>query len=120
MCRSGLVNMLVTHANMKGFGLTHLFGDRCGYMHPQVKNKTKAGFQMISNFVSLKGILDHEILKFCVDDPKNCTNFIVNFRATVRSKNNKTAVLFQFYGKEHSTAECRGLSCMVAVLKSKL
>ena len=100
MCRSGLVNMLVTHANMKGFGLTHLFGDRCGYMHPQVKNKTKAGFQMISNFVSLKGILDHEILKFSGDDPNKLeiqfprTNFTVNFRATVRSKTNKTAVLF--------------------------
>ena len=39
MYRSGLVDTLVTHANMKGFGLTPLFGDRRGYMPPQVKNK---------------------------------------------------------------------------------
>ena len=32
--------MLVTHANMKGFGLTPLFGDRRGYMPPQLKTKT--------------------------------------------------------------------------------
>ena len=31
--------MLVTHANMKEFGLTPLFGDRCGYMPPQLKTK---------------------------------------------------------------------------------
>ena len=38
----GVVDMLVTHANMKGFGLTHLFGDHRGYMPPQLKtNKTK-------------------------------------------------------------------------------
>ena len=33
--------MLVTHANMKGFGLTPLFGDPCGNMPPQLKTKQK-------------------------------------------------------------------------------
>ena len=40
MYRSGLVDTLVTHANMKGFGLTPLFGDRRGFMPPQLKTKT--------------------------------------------------------------------------------
>ena len=40
MYRSGLVDTLVTHANMKVFGLTPLFGDRRGYMPPQLKTKT--------------------------------------------------------------------------------
>ena len=39
MYRSGLVNTLVTHANMNGLGLTPLFGDRPGFMPPQVKTK---------------------------------------------------------------------------------
>ena len=39
--RSGLVDTLFTHANMKGFGLTPLFGDRRGYMPPQLKTKQK-------------------------------------------------------------------------------
>ena len=39
MLRLGLVDILVTHANMKGFGLTPLFGDRRGYMPPQLKTK---------------------------------------------------------------------------------
>ena len=34
-------DMLVTHANMKGLGLTPLFGDRGGFMPPQLKTKTK-------------------------------------------------------------------------------
>ena len=43
MYRSGLVDTLVTHANMKGLGLTPLFGDRRGFMPPQLKtNKTKS------------------------------------------------------------------------------
>ena len=43
MFRSGLVNTLVTHANIKGFGLTPLSGDRRGYMPPLLKiNKTKS------------------------------------------------------------------------------
>ena len=37
MYRLGLVNTLDTHANMKGFGLTPLYGDRRGYMPPQLK-----------------------------------------------------------------------------------
>ena len=39
MYRLGLVNTLVTHAKMKGFGLTPLFGDRRGYMPLQLKTK---------------------------------------------------------------------------------
>ena len=39
MCRSGLVNRLVTHANIEGFGLTPFSGDRRGYMPPLVKTK---------------------------------------------------------------------------------
>jgi hypothetical protein len=39
MYRLGLVDTLVTHADMKGLGLTHLFGDRCGFMPPQLKTK---------------------------------------------------------------------------------
>ena len=39
MYRLGMVDTLVTHANMKEFGLTPLFGDRCGYMPPQLKTK---------------------------------------------------------------------------------
>ena len=44
MYRSGLVYTLVNHGNMKGLGLTPLFGDRCGFMPPllkQNKNKTE-------------------------------------------------------------------------------
>ena len=41
MYRSGLVDTLVTHANMKGFGLTPLSGDQRGYMPPQLKTKTR-------------------------------------------------------------------------------
>jgi hypothetical protein len=44
---SGLVNTLVTHANMKGFGLTPMFGDRRGYMPPQLKTKTKQYYAWI-------------------------------------------------------------------------
>ena len=39
MFRSGLVDTLVTHASIKGFGLTPLSGDRCGYMPPLLKTK---------------------------------------------------------------------------------
>ena len=41
MFRSGLVDMLVTHANKEGFGLTPLSGDRRGYMLPLLKTKNK-------------------------------------------------------------------------------
>ena len=40
MYRSGLVDTLVTHANMKGLGLTPLFGDRRGFMPPQLKTNS--------------------------------------------------------------------------------
>ena len=39
MYRSGLVDTLVTHANMKRLGLTPLFGDPRGFMPPQLKAK---------------------------------------------------------------------------------
>ena len=41
MYRSGLVNMLVTHANVKGLGLTPLFGDQRGFMPPYLKKHKK-------------------------------------------------------------------------------
>ena len=41
MYRSCLVNTLVTHAYMKGLGLTPLFRDRRGFMPPQLKTKQK-------------------------------------------------------------------------------
>ena len=37
MYRSGLVDTLVTHANMKGLGRTPSLGDRRGFMPPQLK-----------------------------------------------------------------------------------
>jgi len=40
MYRLGLADTLVTHANMKGLGLTSLFGDRRGFMLPQLNTKT--------------------------------------------------------------------------------
>ena len=40
MFRSGLVDMLVTHANKEGFGLTPLSREPCGYMPPLLKTKT--------------------------------------------------------------------------------
>ena len=47
MFRLGLVDTLVTHANIKGFGLTPLSGDRRGYMPPLLKtNKTKIDHYM--------------------------------------------------------------------------
>ena len=39
MYRSGLVDTLVTHANMKWLGLTPLFGDHRAFMPPQLKTK---------------------------------------------------------------------------------
>jgi hypothetical protein len=39
MYRLGPVNMLVTHTNTEGFGLTPLSVDRCGYMSPLLKTK---------------------------------------------------------------------------------
>ena len=48
MYRSGLINTLVTHANMKGLGLTHLFRDLHGFMPPLLKTK-----QNRNNFIPL-------------------------------------------------------------------
>ena len=46
------VDTLVTHANMKGFGLTLLFGDHRGFMPPQSKTKhKKVSFGFQCNFV---------------------------------------------------------------------
>ena len=41
MYRLGLVDTLVTHANMKGLGLTPLFRDCHGFMPPQLKTNKK-------------------------------------------------------------------------------
>ena len=41
MYRSRLVDTLVTHANIKGVGLTPLSENRRGYMPPLLKTKTK-------------------------------------------------------------------------------
>ena len=46
MFRSGLVDTLVTHANIKGFGLTPLSGDCRDYMPPLLKTKTTTLRQM--------------------------------------------------------------------------
>jgi hypothetical protein len=40
--------MLVNHANMKGFGLTPLFGDRSGYMPPQLKKQQHILSQIVN------------------------------------------------------------------------
>ena len=40
MFRSGLVDTLVTHAKIKGFGLTTLSGDRPGFMPPLLNSTT--------------------------------------------------------------------------------
>ena len=39
MYRSRLIHTFVTHANMKGLGLTPLFRDHRGFMPPQLKTK---------------------------------------------------------------------------------
>ena len=39
MYRLRLVDTLVTHTNIEGFGLTPLSGDRRGYMPPLLKTK---------------------------------------------------------------------------------
>ena len=45
MFRLGLVDTLVTHANIKGFGLTPLSGDRRGYLAPLLKTKKTSKYQ---------------------------------------------------------------------------
>ena len=53
MFRSGLVDTLVTHANIKGFGLTPLPGACCVVLLPWLyassdKNKTKSNYATLS------------------------------------------------------------------------
>ena len=52
MYRLGLVDKLAAHANMKGLGLTPLFGDRRGFMPPQLKTKEKSMVEISQNFVA--------------------------------------------------------------------
>ena len=49
MYRWGLVDTLDTHANMKVLGLTPLFGNRRGFMLPQLKTKTSTTKQRVSD-----------------------------------------------------------------------
>ena len=55
MFRSGLVDTLVTHDNIKGVGLTPLSGDHHGYMPPLVKTKecVKSNFLFILAIIKL-------------------------------------------------------------------
>ena len=50
MFRLGLVDTLVTHANIKGIALTPLSGDRRGYTPPLLKTKTKARILGVDSF----------------------------------------------------------------------
>ena len=50
MYKSGLVDMLVTHANIEGFGLTPLSWDRRGYMPPLLKTKTIIFYQILISY----------------------------------------------------------------------
>ena len=47
MYRSGLVDKLVTHANMKGLGRTPSLGDRRGFMPLQLKTNKQDTFKKI-------------------------------------------------------------------------
>ena len=49
MVWTGLVNMLVTHANKEGFGLTPLSEDRRGFMPPLLKTKQTHDIDSNSN-----------------------------------------------------------------------
>ena len=62
MYRSGLVDTLVTHANMKVLGLTPLFGDRRGFMPPQLKTKQKHFFDACTTIASADVKKNWEIL----------------------------------------------------------
>ena len=57
MYRSGLVDTLVSHANMKGLGLTPLFGDRPGFMPSQLKTK-QSFWQSNATFLKLCFLFD--------------------------------------------------------------
>ena len=45
MFRSGMVDKLVTHANIEEFGLTPLSGDRSGYMPLLLKTKMMPSYK---------------------------------------------------------------------------
>ena len=103
---SGLVNRLVTNANIKGFGLTPLSGDRRGYMPPLLKTKQETmmkkylGWSLYFSGVCRKTMLlligfpwkkissvkssDHEFLHSLSDDEDDdddsCFRVISNFR----------------------------------------
>ena len=53
MYRSGLLDTLVTHTNIEGFGLTPLSGDRHGYMPPLLKTKQKQNLGLIKTWTVL-------------------------------------------------------------------
>ena len=57
MFRLGLVAMLVIHANIEGFGLTPLSGDRFGYL---LKTKTNAHFVSFLFYYYRKAYLEIE------------------------------------------------------------
>ena len=58
MFRLGLVDMLVTHANIKWFGLTPLSGDRHGYMTPLLKTKTRRYFSILRRVTLISNFLE--------------------------------------------------------------
>ena len=60
MCTSGLVDTLVTHAKMKGLGLTHLFGDHRGFMPPQLKTTIDIGAPTIETRVFAVKLKHHQ------------------------------------------------------------
>ena len=72
MYRLGLVDTLVTHANVKGFGLTPLFGDRCGFMPPLFKTRyLHIYYFLVVDIVYQKEVtfeevnVENEIKKYC-------------------------------------------------------
>ena len=71
MYRSGLVDTLVTHANMKGLGLTSLFRDRRGFMPPQLKTKQKQKTKLFST--TLMDLLK-QLLTVVITQPKPLSN----------------------------------------------
>ena len=94
MYRSGLVDTLVTHANMKGLVLTPLFKDRRGFMPPQLKtNKTKSfllrhieGFKREQSFAHAFSFhfLEHLWDNFIKNDLSQLVTSFLNF-AVIRS-----------------------------------
>jgi hypothetical protein len=76
MYRSGLVDTLVTLANMKGLGRTPLLGDRRGFMPPQLKaNKHD---QISEKNTSLAGARTHKSIALVKGKNSKCTFLIMN------------------------------------------